>query len=1126
MQFLCENMAHLAIRALLILAICAGVIQAPVEAQVLYGSIVGTVRDSSGAAAPGASVKVINKETNQSRTAVTNEEGGYNFPTMQSGTYDVRVTKEGFRPAAETNLAVTTNNVARADIILEVGAVTESVIVTGATQLLQTDRAETRSEIGTKTLTDVPVPPGRNYQNIFITLPGFTPPSNAHSVPSNPSRALTFNVNGTTRSSVNVRIDGASATNIWLPHISSYVPALESIESVNVVTGSFDAEQGLAGGAQVSVQVRSGTNDVHGAAFEYHSDNNLKAKNFFLPMGQDNPKLIFNQFGGRVGGPVVKNKLFYFASYEATLNRQFASRFATVPTAAMRAGDLSASDRPIYDPATGDADGKNRQPFPGNLIPPDRINPISTKLLTQLPLPNQPGPILTNNYFAGAGFLFDRNTLDTKVNYSVTDKLTTYARVSWLKFDTVNGETFGPQIGGPPVAGGNPGHGYGGTWSTTLAATYVARPSIVVDAYFGYTLMDTNVEQPRLDKNVGRDVLGIPGTNGTRRFEGGLPTFDLNSFTTFGSTETYMPYFRHDPQFQYVANTNWTRGTHNVRFGIDFANMSLNHTQPEFSGSNYGAAGGFGFAGGPTQIFGGMSANEYNSLGTFLLGLPTKYGRILQVPDEYTTRTSMYSAYLRDQWQVNGKLTLSYGVRYEYYPFPSRADRGMERYDFANNKMLICGVGHVPRDCGTKVSKMNFAPRLGIAYRPSNTLVIRAGYGLNWDPWNIARTLRTNYPVLAVLNGSAPNSYAFAGRTLSQGIPEINVPALGNGIIDIPAAYALTSTGDEFRRSYIQSWNFTVQKQLAQNLSVQVGYVATRQVHQTGNLDLNAGQVVGAGRNGQPYFQKFGRTAQTALLTPTGHSSYNSLQSTLDRRFSKGASLQASYTWSKSMGVCCNDNSDGGPRIQALSYYALNRSLMSFDRTHNLQLTGIFELPFGKGKPLLSSGVAAAIVGGWQLNTITSWYSGTPFSVAADGASLNLPGSSQRADQVNAQVRKLGGIGKGQAYYDWTAFAPVTEARFGSSGFNNLRGPAAFNSDLGLFRQFRITERVNLQFRLEAFNFTNTPKFENPSGNISNLKVKKDGSYQSGVFEVTSTAGTGREGIDERLLRFGVRIAF
>lgn len=226
------------------------------------------------------------------------------------------------------------------------------------------------------------------------------------------------------------------------------------------------------------------------------------------------------------------------------------------------------------------------------------------------------------------------------------------------------------------------------------------------------------------------------------------------------------------------------------------------------------------------------------------------------------------------------------------------------------------------------------------------------------------------------------------------------------------------------------------------------------------------------------------------------------------------------------MGVCCNDNSDGGPAIQALQFYKLNRALTSFDRTHNVQLTAIFELPFGRGKKFLSSGVGSAIAGGWQFNTVTSWYTGTPFTVGSDGASLNLPGSSQQADLVKPNVQKLGGIGKGQAYYDWSAFAPVTQARFGTAGFNILRGPASFNSDLGLFRKFKFTERVSMELRAEAFNFTNTPKFNNPSNNISNLKLNKDGSYQSGVFEITSTAGVGREGIDERMLRLGLRISF
>jgi hypothetical protein len=705
-----------------------------------------------------------------------------------------------------------------------------------------------------------------------------------------------------------------------------------------------------------------------------------------------------------------------------------------------------------------------------------------------------------------------------------------YTRLSALDFSTYNQPTFGDEIGGPPINGGNAGNGWGETWSSTIAATYMVSPNFVIDGHFGLTLMDTSVEQPLLDRNVGRDELGLPGTNGTRRFEGGLPTFNINGFTVFGSDSSVMPYYRHDPAYQYVGNANWIRGRHNVRFGVDIAKLDLNHNQPQFNGANFGAAGGFGFTGGPTLLnaTGAASANEYNSFGTFLLGLPTTWGRTLQVPEEYTTRTMMVSAYVRDQFQATRRLTLSYGLRYEYYPMPVRADRGLERYDFDNNKMLLCGVGAIPKDCGVKLSQLNFAPRFGLAFRPTSRWVVRAGYGLNWDPLNLVRLIRTNYPVLLAVNGNSPNSYWYAGRSFDQGIPEIVAPDLGNGIIDIPTNVAVTTIGDEFRRGYVQSWNFTVQREIGRGFVGQVGYIGTRTIRQAGRLDLNAGQIPGAGNAGRPYNAKFGRTVQTAIATSIGHATYNGMQATLQRRFSNGVQLNMAYTWSKTIGVCCNENSDGNARIQALDYYDLNRALMEFDRTHNLQITAIAELPFGRGKRFARSGVPGALLGGWQVNTITSLYSGTPFSVYADGSSLNMPGNQQTADVVGP-VRKLGGVGPGQAYYDWTSFAPVREVRFGTAGFSILRGPASFNSDLGVFRSFDITERVGLQFRGEILNWTNTPKFTNPSNNISNLRLNNPAdpaSYAGGVFEVTSTSGVGRDGLDERVFRLGLRLSF
>jgi hypothetical protein len=345
-------------------------------AQVLYGSLVGRVEDSSSASVAGATVRLQSRDSGSSREASTNESGEYNFATLVPGIYEVTVQKDGFRPLRQNDLAVSINSVSRADFTMQIGVVSESVVVVAGSPVLQTDRAEVRAEINSKTLESLPVSGGRNYQQIFRTIPGFRPPSNTNSVPTNPSRSLTFNVNGVSRRINNTRIDGASTMTLF-ENNSALIPTLEAIDVVNVVTNSFDAEQGLAGGAAVNVGIKSGSNALHGSGFEYYSGNQLKAKNFFLPRGERNPKLVYNEFGGTIGGPIVRDKLFYFLSYEGTFDRQFASRFGTVPTSLMKRGNMSESPRLIYDPATGDATGAGRAAFAGNIIPASRISPIT-----------------------------------------------------------------------------------------------------------------------------------------------------------------------------------------------------------------------------------------------------------------------------------------------------------------------------------------------------------------------------------------------------------------------------------------------------------------------------------------------------------------------------------------------------------------------------------------------------------------------------------------------------------------------------------------------------------------------------------------------------------------------------
>jgi hypothetical protein len=1121
-------------RAVLVWALCCAmflVASHPASAQVLYGSVVGNVTDESGASVPGAEVTLTNKLTGGTRTTVTNESGSFSIPTVQNGEYTVRVAREGFRTATNENLTVAVNTVVRADFRLSLGQVSETVNVESSALALQADRAEVKAEINAKQLTEVPVSGNRNYQALFITVPGISPPTTPHSVPSNPSRSMQWQTNGNNVAANNTRIDGASATNIWLPHIASYVPALESIEAVNIVTNTFDAEQGLAGGAAVNVIVRSGTNDVRGAAFHYHQGNWSQARNFFLPQNQDIPKFVYNQFGGRVGGPIKKNKIFYFVSYEGTMDRRFAGGLRTVPTPAMRTGDLSASPLAVYDPDSGEANGLGRLPFANNRIPENRIHSTAALLMSKLPQQNVPGvsAVPSSNYFATGSAGLTRHTVDSKFNFNLSDKTTAYVRLSALDFDMFAPTAFG-EIGGNALAHGNPGQGFGQTWSGTVAATHTLNPNLIVDAYFGYTLMDANVEQPGLGPNRGTDELGIPGTNGTRYFESGYPGFQISGFDAFGSTETYMPYYRNDPQYQYVANLNWLKGRHNVRFGMDIYHLQLNHTQPEFPGANGGASGRLNSGQGPTQLRlpngNVQGGNSFNAMGTFLLGLVDGGGRILQVPDVYRTRTTMWSFYARDQWQATRNLTVSYGTRIEMFPMPTRTGgAGMERYDFETNEMIICGVGGNPKDCGTKVAPLYLSPRIGLAYRLNEKTVIRSGFGMNWDPWNLARPLRTNYPILAPYN-LAPPALGYA-TTFSQGLPVLPEPQIGqNGRIALPTNYAVNTTVDEFRRAYMLNYNLTVQRELGGGFIGQVGYVASRAVRVSGRWNLNAGQVIGADQAGQPLFVKYGRAVETSIIAPMGNTNYHSMQSTLSRRFANGFQMNGSWTWSKAMGFCCNDDNNGGPLVPALDYTYLNYSLLSFDRQHNLQFTASYELPFGKGKRFVNNGIGALILGGWQLNTLTGYMTGTPVRVSSDGGSLRMPGSNQRADQVKPKVERLGGIGRGKPYFDPFAFERVTEPRFGNAGFNSLRGPNAFSSDIGLFRSFNFGERYNMQFRAEYFNWTNTPVFNNPSSAINNRVVNSAGEFTGGVFEITGTNSMGREPNGDRILRLGLRFNF
>lgn len=1080
---------------------------AQLPAQTLYGTLVGNITDPSGLPVAGATVRAVHSGTGLTRETKTNERGGFLFSDLQPGSYEMTVRADSFAPFTTTGLQISANAVTRTDAQLELPTLAESVTVAASAVALQTDRAEVRSEIDTKQVNHLPVSGVRNYTALLALVPGVSPPAPAHTLAANPQESLAAAVGGQTDERNDTRIDGAGNTFIWLPRLVAYSPPLETIEAVSVVTNSMDAETGMAGGAAINVLTKSGTNNFNGTVFEHHINSALKARNVFY-VDPTKPKFNQNQWGGTLGGPILRNKLFFFGSHERTNRESNVSRFFTVPTAEARRGDFSSYGTTIYDPLTGNADGSGRTAFANNIIPDNRISRVARQIIEWLPMPTTSAT--SSNYFASGVADFNRHSSDVKVNWNPSGRFTMFARTSVLKFSGWTPTPFGRASGGaiPPELSEGPVQGL--NRSISVGITYTLTPTLLLDGTIGFNHVTPEALHALWGENIGLDDLQLPGTNDPNDITySGMPQFRISGYSTYGNPGAARPQRWHDNQRRYNANISWMKGSHGFRFGFDLSHEHMNHWQIEGGG---GPRGDFNYSGGQTGIRNGPATNQFNAFAAFLLGLPSSVGKAVAPELPLTTRAWRQGFYARDQWQATRDLTLTLGVRAEYYPVVTRKNRGVELYDVTTNKVRIGGVGSVPLDVGTS-ERVHFAPRFGAAYRIGDKWVVRSGFGVTTDPFSLARLFRTNYPSLVVMDIVAPNTFQFVRRT-EDGIPPVPIPALGNGIIDIPGNVAATAMQEEFNRGYTQSYNVTVQRELKWGFSAQAGYVGSRTIRPLLTMELNYA-LPGGGNAGRILNQKFGRTAGTTLQLPyeDGTGRYDSLQATLNRRFSGGFSLQTSYTFSKSISWATS--------WMDPSQFHRNRTLSSFDRPHNLQIGWVAELPFGDGKPFGSQGLAKLLLGGWQLNGIFSSYSGTPFTVSSSGTSLNAPGNTQTADQVLPEVKILGGTGPGQSYFDPLAFRSVTDVRYGNSGLNILRGPGVVNLDLGLFREFLVRD-LRIQFRAEAFNATNTPHFNNPGNNVSNMRLNADGTVNSlgGYTEITSAKA------DERQVRLGVRVAF
>jgi len=1121
------------------------------KAQVLYGSVTGTVTDQSGAGVPKAHAVVTNRATGVAREADADDDGHYTITDVAPGEYDLKVTATGFKPLTQTSLTVGANTVTNGDTKLQVGAVSEQVTVEASVVNLQTEKSDVHTDLSEKAILNMPLNQYRNFQTLINLVPGATPGKFQNAIADTPERALSTNINGTNRNNNNTRVDGAADVFVWLPHHAVYIPPAETVQEVNISTNNFDPEQGMTGGAAITVITKSGTNQFHGVGFEYFQNQALRAKQFFETGPKGDSKL--NDFGGTFGGPIKKDKLFFFGSYDGTYERDNRNTgLVTLPTAAIRAGDFSGilgdyvctdgttsaapcagtktpvmvtdtnnvsqQDRVgmIFSPSTGTGAGTGRRQYAGNMLP--TIDPIAAKIIALIPTLASGAPN-TDNYSKSATQKLNRNNFDAKVDWSRTSSHSIFAKYSAMK-SVFHGEPSLGQAIGDCACDGGLGDFHSFVQLVTVGHTLTLSPTLVVDGNVGFTRMSEYGQTPDYGTNIGSDVLGIPGTNnGSDLRSSGFPLFAITGYANLGNPEGWNPAFRNDWSFTTSHNVRWSHGKHQVSAGTDIIHHHLNHWQPELGS---GPRGEFDFGGSTTALNGGASPNLFNAFAQFELGLFDGTGKSEQFI-KATAKEWQFGWFVGDRYRITNKLTVTLGLRYEYYPLMTRDGAfKFDRYDFTTGNVLLGGIGGNSAHLGVTTSKKLFAPRVGFAYQINNGTVVRAGFGISVDPLPLARPLRGFYPLTVGSNFAGVNGFVPAGSLsplaaplpggpLPVGIPSICCPDISSGTIPLPPQALERSVGPGLlTRGYIESWNLIVERKLPANFFFSVGYVGTQTVHQFGDLDLNA-SLPGTGQAGQPYNKpQFGnRTASTLFWQGFLSSNYHSLQAAITRQFSKGLMVKGAYTYSKAINWT-DDDGWAGLNWNDPNILRRNRAQAGFNTPQIFQLAYVYELPLGKNKQWANGGGAATkILSGWQTSGIFSAVSGQPFSLTASGASLNAVGQTQTPDQVGP-AKKLGGVGPGNPYYGPAAFAPVTRVGYGNVGRNPLLGPGAVNLDFSLFRTVKITERFDLQLRVDAANLFNSPHFNNPNGDLT-----------SGSFMEINGAK-----FDERQFRLGVRFSF
>jgi outer membrane receptor protein involved in Fe transport len=1087
-------------------------------AQVTTADVVGKVTDASGAVVPGAMVTVTNLGTNIARAVTADERGDYVVNLLPIGRYSVRVEVGGFKTFT-AELTLVAGDRARVDTRMEVGTTSETVQITAELPALQTDSSTLGTAITGKLVQDLPLN-GRNYVQLAQLVPGVSPgPPNGLSTGTRPDdRRLnsSYSVNGQDRVSNNNLIDGMDNNERFIGTIGVR-PSIDAIQEFKVQTNLYTAEISRTSGGVINILTKSGTNDFHGSLFEFLRNDRLDANgNYNLTGGTQLAKQKFrqNQYGGSLGGPIAKNRTFFFGDYEGLKIRQGIPITAVVPTAKQRIGDFSENCSTGFNSSGICADAAQQLSVansvggvPAGAVPFNRLDvapysslldPLARKIAALYPLPNGPGINVTN--FASSPVRpQDASTLDGRVDHLFSATWNLFGRYSLNDITTVQPTGF------PDVNGINPGgqFSFAGPNATRaqnlqLNLVHTLRPNLLLELKAGAWRSSIQSRTVNDGKNVSND-LGFPcnaiscvNTGDTQTY--GVPRLVIQSFEGLGDA-TFVPLLQFDNTFQYSGAVTWTRGAHNIKFGANVIRRQFSLVQSATPRGQFTFNASTTAAPAPLNV----------GLANFIVGSPVTITRqaSLYKPGYRSWETGYY---VQDDWRANRWLTLNLGVRYDIYTPKTEQYARLANFDPVNSVILVAGrnssaTTNITTDYGS------LAPRLGFAASLGNSMVVRGGFGLSFFPGDYTSSVALkNPPFTSALTcgssttGSMSNTGCPAGiGTLSQGAPVPlapgDFPTTSGGVLDlarIPSS-TINAVDLNFQTSYNYQFNLTLEKQFGNNVA-SAGYIGTRGRNLPMALpDINRALPTGtATPSPRPYAASAPRVATIAYFTTQGEASYNALQLTFNRRFAQGLSLTSGFTYAHGLddvtGLGTSTNGYGnriGPLSQAVANVrSYDWATSDFNIKYRWSFGGNYVLPFGKS----FTGVPALVLSGWQLNSSVIWQTGLPFTVRDQNAVsgvIGIGGGAERPNRVNSDIRmSTPTVGSGGQWLNPAAFAMPANFELGNAPRNVGYGPNQSVVNASLFKSFKMTERANLQFRTEVFNVLNHPNFGNPNTDI------------------------------------------